>query len=294
VKVQRWDDLKVVLAVARGGTLTAAAATLGIDQTTVTRRVKAIERELGVTLFDRLRGGAELTEVGAAFVRTATLLEQGVLDLERQVSGGEQLLAGRVRLTLPETLAYPWMGELTALATDNPSLDIEVVVGNAMRNLARREADIAIRVTDEPAPHLVGRRFGAVATAIYGPPAYLELKPEAWRWIGWDAETALNYNERARLEHGAGAYALWVNSYLLLLEAARLGAGAVLLPCLTGEALPELARLTLPERFATVWILTHPDLHRSPRIRLVMERLSSWLESQELAITGGTSPSSSR
>ncbi len=105
--IERWDDLRILLAVARGGTLTAASEALQVDPTTVTRRLKALEATVGLRLFDRLRGGVELTPAGDTLVATAEQWEAGLLDAERRLEGGREELSGAVRVALPELLAVP-------------------------------------------------------------------------------------------------------------------------------------------------------------------------------------------
>lgn len=288
MRLESWDDLRLVLAVARGGTLTAAANRLGVDQTTVTRRLKALEAKLGMTLFDRMRGGVELSETGEAFVAAAEALETRVLELERTIEGGAELLTGRVRLTMGEYLIYAWLRPLTEFARQHPGLDLELVGGNEIRNLTRREADVAVRMTSAPSEHLVGRRITRVALGMYGHERYAGRGLGEVPWIGWDPDdSALPMTERYRQELGGGPYALFVNTYLLLLEATRQGAGVALLPCIVGDREPGLVRVgEVLEREESLWVLTHPDLRRSARIKAVMHFLGELVSAESDALLG--------
>ncbi len=284
MKCEQWDDFRIVLTVARAGTLSAASAALGVDPTTVSRRVRAIEERIGQTLFDRLRGGVETSAFGAAFVETAEQLEQQIFDFERRVNGEDLALEGRVCVAISELVAQPMIPDLAAFSAAHPGLDVQLLAGNELTDLSKREADIAVRATRAPAEHLVGRKVAPLALGIYGVPRFAEMPREAWTWVGWNPTTLdESATERWRQEHGGGDYALFANSYLLLLEACQRGAGVALLPYITGQHLaPEIVPLTEfePQRIP-IWLLTHPDLRHSARIRAVLDWLADWFREHQ-------------
>ena len=185
-----WDDLRIVLAVSREGTLSGAARRLGVTHSTVFRRLGAIEEQIGVRLFERFRDGYVPTPAGETAAETAARLEDGVLTLERRLSGQDLRPSGVVRITTTDTLGTILMRHLQAMRALHPGIQFEVVISNAMANLTRREAEIAIRPTLEPPEILVGRRVADIAHAIYGSKAYLSDHPEkelsAHDWIALD------------------------------------------------------------------------------------------------------------
>lgn len=297
MKLDDYNDLRFVLAAARAGTLTGAAGQLKVDQTTVTRRLRALEKRLGVKVFDRLRGGITLTPAGDSCVRAAEAFEQQIHDLERELSGEDPNLAGPLRLTLPELFASAWVDELAAFAEAHPTVRLEIVADNTIRSLSRGEADVAVRVIHTPAEHLVGRRLSGMALCIYAATALAETPVETIPWVEWDpAESEGSVIGRTREKLGAtGPTRLYVNSYLVLLEAVRRGVGGCVLPCVLGDREPALARVTEPWRVEqSLWLLTHPDLKKSPRIRVLVDRLTDHLLAERPILEGGRPRSGQR
>lgn len=287
-----WDDLRFVLAVVREGSLTAAARFLRVDQTTVTRRMKAIEEQQSTKLFDRLRGGVMLTPAGEAFAKAAAEVEQRLIDLDRTITGTNMELAGTVRLTLPHTFAMAWISPLTQFAREHPGLELELVVDDSLRNLTRREADVALRYAKSPPEHLVGRKLGRLALAVYGAPELRSIPVEELPWIGWEPDLKQSTTERFRQKYSPNSsYVLYATSMLVLIEAARRGHSVVVLSCLNGDADPRLVRLTEPEIGDNpLWLLTHPDLQRSPRVRTLMDYIARVVTAKRDALLGSAGP----
>ncbi len=281
--IERWDDLRILLAVARGGTLTAASEALQVDPTTVTRRLKALEATVGLRLFDRLRGGVELTPAGDTLVATAEQWEAGLLDAERRLEGGREELSGAVRVALPELLALPWLPELVRLPLAHPGLTLELVVSNDYQSLARREADVAVRVTERPPEHLIAQEIGSIAGAVYAASCFDDRPLREVPWVGWHvADTTDSVVEAWRQEFSPDApYSLRVSSYGTLWAAVSAGAGATYLPCPTGDALPDVSRRTEARPWPNaMWLLTHPDVRRSAKVRAVTAYLAEFLAAQ--------------
>ena len=275
--IDSWDALRVVLAVARGGTLTQAAAELRIDQTTVTRRLLAFQEQLGVALFDRLRGGVVFTLAGEAVVRRAEAVEEQLLLLDREISAGRMDLVGPLRVTLPETFAVAWMRDLTAFARSYPRIELELVISEVLLSLSKHEADVALRaVAASPPEHLVGRKVATLGVAVYVGPALADHPLATLPWVGWSRALASHsIVERWRKRHSPqGRVTFFADSYSVSLEAAIAGAGAVVLPTIFGERHPDMRRVTPIEQKLSVWILTHPELQHTPRVRALMEHLA--------------------
>lgn len=152
-----WDDLRIVLAVFREGTLSGAARRLGVTHSTVFGRLGAIEEQMGARLFERFRDGYVPTPAGETAAAAAARLEDQVLTLERRLSGQDLKPSGIVRITTTDTLGTILMRHLPAMRAVHPEIQFEIAISNAMANLTRREAEIAIRPTPEPPEILVGR-----------------------------------------------------------------------------------------------------------------------------------------
>lgn len=289
MKIDSWDDLKFILAVANAGTMTQASRVLCVDQTTVTRRLKALEELAGVRLFDRLRGGVELTPAGEAVAKAAQEIEDTILSVERVISAKEPELAGLLRFTTSELLAYGWIDQFTEFARRHPRIELDLSGTNEVRSIARREADVALRLTSSPPEDLIGRKLGKAAYAVYGAASYAFTDLCDVPWIGWDsADSSPSVVAKYRQEIGCqGPYALRVNTYLLLVEAVRRGTGVTILPCITGERASDLVRLgDAAVMTGDLWLLTHPDLKRSPRVRALMDFVVGLVEADQAVLLG--------
>ncbi|MEN0065636.1 MAG: LysR family transcriptional regulator [Myxococcota bacterium] len=286
--LKSWDDLRFVLSIAREGTLTRAARALGVDQTTVTRRLRALEEKLAIRLFDVLRGGVRLTAAGEAVVEAAVAVEDQLLSLGRRLDGVDEEPTGLLRLTLPELLATLWIDELRNFTDRYPQLDLELVVDDDFRSLTRREADVALRRVADPPEHLVGRRLAPMAEAMYGAPSLLNRPRETWPWFGWSSSTTGTLEAARAATSPDQPVVMYANSVPVLLEAARRGHTVLSLACVFGDADPGLVRLTEPRLGdSSLWILTHSDLRHSPRIRVIIDHFARFARTQAPKLLGG-------
>ncbi len=297
-----WDDLRLVLAVVREGTLSGAARRLGVTHSTVFRRLGTIEEEIGVRLFERFRDGYVPTPAGETAAEAAARLEDEVLTLERRLSGQDLRPSGVVRITTTDTLGTILVRHLPAMREVHPEIQFEVAISNAMANLSRREAEIAIRPTPEPPEILVGRRVADIAHAIYGSRAYLSRHEEkdlsAHDWIALDDALASTVIGRWIHENlRAARIACRVDALPALRDAALAGLGLALLPCYLGDPTPGLHRLaqkTMTEPRSALWLLTHDDLRRTARIRATLDFLAKAFASDRALFEGKQNkPSSS-
>jgi DNA-binding transcriptional LysR family regulator len=275
-----WDDLRFVLAVGRERTLSAAARSLGVNHTTVFRRIGQIETGLGVRLFERHRDGYTPTAAGEEAVALGERLEGQIDGLERQLCGRDTRPSGLLRVTTTDTLLMGALGApLAAFCRDHPAIALEVTAANPLASLSKRDADVAIRPAAAPPETLVGRRLCAIASAVYGATAYLEAAPAtddlgAHRWIAPDDSLAHLAGARwLRTTLPAVRPALRVNSLLAMAAAARAGVGLAALPCFLGDSAPELKRIGPPlDALASeLWLLTHRDLRHVARVRAFMD-----------------------
>lgn len=295
-----WDELRLALAVARGGGLASAAGHLGVNPSTVFRRLNALEAELGVRLFDRQPGGWHATAAGQRLLDGAERMEAEALALDRELSGRDERLSGSLRVTSSETLAFSILpAVLAAFRAAHPGIGVELLIDNRLLSLSRREADVALRPARPREGDLFGRRLAEVAWTLYAAPAYLERhgRPASidelpnHALIGWD-ESASQVRAAAWLaERVPGeAMALRTSSLLAQLQAAKAGMGLAVLPCYLGDSDPQLVRLFGPiaELARELWIVTHADLKGTARVRAflalageVIVRRSALIEGRE-------------
>ncbi len=270
-----WDDLRYVLAVASEGSLAGAARSLGVNHTTVLRRVGVFEKRLGLRLFERLPTGYVLTAGGEELIAAARNIDETVTTLERRLAGHDLRLTGTIRVTTTDTLMGSILPEILAeFRESHPGIQVEIAISNAMFNLTKRDADVAIRPAKDPPQTLVGRNVGRIAFAIYGSPDYLENRNGTvlgkHRWVGPDDSLAgTSTAQWMRTELPDSAIVLRADSLLALRDAARAGLGLAALPCYLGDTASDLVRVHRPiaEMETALWVLTHEDLRHTARIR---------------------------
>lgn len=271
-----WDNVRYVLAVARTGSYVGAAESLDVAHTTVSRRVSAMERALGVRLFERRSGSLAPTAAGEHVMRSARRIEADLLAMERRVLGQDEHLRGTLRVTVPYLLAdHLLMPHLAAFARKHPEIELQVIASHAVMSLTRREADIAIRVTDRPPETAIGRRVAVLRWAIYvSDKARRRCRraDQSVPYIGIDDDSPVPepYVQR----YPGARMGMRVNDHALVVEAVRAGLGAGTLARFVGDQQPDLRRIVdLPGQDVSLWLLTHAELRRTARVRLFMETM---------------------
>ncbi len=294
-----WNDLRYFLAVSRAGTLAGAARELGVEHTTVGRRIAALESALGVRLFSRGPEGFSLTLAGNDIVPRVEGIAAHVDAIERLVSGTDQRPEGRVRLTIPDALNAYTMQALAQLRELHPALMVEILCDNRDLDLRRGEADLAVRLRDTRDPELIGRRIGGAAWALYASPAYIARKgkpPSAEELqghdvIGFDASLAGVPGAVWLRAHGGSAnMVLRGNSVAAVFDATLVGLGLAPLPCFMADPAPGLVRVT-PEIVGSrdIMLVVHPDLAKVARVRATMDFLIE-LFARDAELWSGASP----
>lgn len=281
-----WNEPQLVLAVQRAGSLTGAAKTLGIDHSTVFRRLNALETRLGVRLFERLPAGSyHATSAGERMAAAAERMEDETLALGRDIAGRDHRLSGRLRVTSSETLAYRMLTRhLAAFRQAHPGIVVELAIDNRVLSLSRREADIALRPMRPKEGDLWGRQLADVAWTVYGARAYLDANGGALSsvddlghraLIGWEETTvgilAADWLNRVV---PVDTFVYRTSSLVNQCVAAKAGIGLALLPCYLGDADSNLARALphpIPELAGELWIVTHADLKGTARVRAFFE-----------------------
>jgi DNA-binding transcriptional LysR family regulator len=272
-----WDDLRYFLAIVDTGSLTGAARKLRVEHTTVSRRVEALEKSLELRLFDRLPRQWQLTAEGENLVPGSRRLEDEALSLQRAAAGVAPL-SGTVRISAPPVLAshllVPLLGPLSAQL---PGICLEVMAETRDANLSRREADIALRLSRPKSNGLAIRHLIDIGYALYGSKHYLaQRKSEQWAFVGYD-ESLLQSPQQQWLEKIAAGrpFAFRSNDLNALLQAVRAGLGVGAMPHFLARNDPLLVLISPPECPVkrTLWLVMHPDVRRSPRVRAVADEV---------------------
>jgi DNA-binding transcriptional LysR family regulator len=272
-----WDDLRYFLAVVDTGSLTGAARKLRVEHTTVARRIEALEQSLGLRLFDRLPRQWQLTAEGENLVPGSRRLEDEALSLQR-VAVGVAPLSGTVRISAPPVMAsHLLVPQLAPLSTRLPGICLEVVGEIREANLSRREADIALRMSRPKASGLAARPLVEIGFALYASRDYLARHgTQHWSFVGYE-ESLLDMPQQQWLDKTAAGrpFAFRTNDLSALFQAVRAGLGVGVLPHFLARNDPVLALIPSPECpvTRTLWLVLHPDVRRSPRVRAVADGL---------------------
>jgi DNA-binding transcriptional LysR family regulator len=288
-----WDDLKFLLAVKRGKTLKAAGAALKVDQATVGRRLQALEKGLGTQLLEKTPAGFVITAAGEAVLPAAEEIEARVLGLEREIAGRDEKVEGTLRIAAPGSLADHWLiPRLPAFTKLYPQLRVELLTGARVLNLSRREADCAIRFVRPSHAGLVFRKVGRLRLSLYAGPGFFPKKarPEslddlrAHRFVALHEEAQSELEAKIRGELNARLKpALTCQNWSSVLQALRAGLGFGILPSFLAAAYPELEEIpVLPAAESPVWLVVHPDLARSRKLRAASQFLHDAFQSTEL------------
>lgn len=274
-----WNDLRYFLAVTAAGSLSAAARALGVEHTTVSRRIEALEIVLGVRLFDRFARGWSLTEAGHSLLPQAQRVEQEIHGLLRQATGAGDA-RGTVRISAPPAIASHWIApQLTALRAQLNGIDIELGAEPVQVDLSRHEADIAIRFRRPQAADLAVRVIATVQYFLCATPEYIAaLSPEEWEFISYD-ESLAETPQQEWLESFAGTrrFALRSNDLNVICSATRAGAGVAVLPHFLADGLI-IAGIECPVQ-RKLWMVIHDDIRKSPRVRRTADQLAELFSS---------------
>lgn len=294
-----WNDLKYLLAVARHQGTAAASRALGVNQSTVQRRLVELERNLGQPLVQRHPTGYRLTSFGEQLLPLAQQVEHAVVALTQHVENFQRDVTGVVRITCPEPLVYRISNStlLERFRTRYPALQVEFVTSDRYLDFAKGEVDIALRSGDTDDNALVGRKVGDSLWAVYASPKYIARRGqpdsmadlERHDWVGFD-DTLAQHRAATWLAQVAPKAHLVArnNSVLGLVYSAKAGMGLAALPTALGDAEPDLVRVLGPiPELARIWrVLTTPELRHTPRVAALFDFLVDEVEALRPIITG--------
>ncbi|MDJ0515898.1 MAG: LysR family transcriptional regulator [Trichodesmium sp. MO_231.B1] len=290
-----WDNLRYILAIARAKSIAGAARQLKVHHTTVFRRLNALEESLGVRVFERLSTEYVLTLAGEQMYQNAVEIEEKIATVERHISGQDRRLKGSIRVTTTASLLrYLLTPCFAAFMREYPEIELEILESNQQYNLTKRDADIAIRTTNNPPEHLVGRKIGKAAIAIYASKNYLVANEKIdniteHTWIGLEESLArIMYGNKLRQLLPQFEFQYQVNTLMGILYALLNDMGIGLLFCYMGNSEPNLQSVypIIPELAKDLWILTHPDIRHVARISIFVDFIAEALKSKIELIEG--------
>lgn len=285
-----WDDFRFVLAITRGGTVSAAAKQLGVDHTTVIRRVDRLERQLSAKLFDRRKTGYQLTEAGHRVASSAEVMESTIAANQDEIGGSKAHLTGTVRIGAPDGFGTHFLApRLVQFSERYPDLDLQLVATARLFSLSKREADIAISLSLPKEGHIVGRKLVDYGLGLYAAPAYLDCQPQirdrddlpGHRFVGYIEEllytTELDYLPQVSPKISARFRSA---NLIAQFNATVAGFGIAVLPHFMARNEPRL-RPILPDSVSIVrsfWLLMHADSKDLARIRAAADYIYATVE----------------
>lgn len=288
-----WNDLKAFLAVARGGSTLAASKAMGVNQTTVARRIESLEQDLGFKLFERGQTGSRLTEAGEALIADAEAVEQAAVRFANQAAGQMRGVSGALRLTTNElvanTMVIPALG---AFRQAHPDVQVDLMITDRAIDLEAGEADLAIRTTRELAnSDLVARKICDHEMALYCNRDYAARRgtPASTADLAEhdliDVSVAMGEVPAATwmMRHSGGKTPVTrSNSMASLVHAVKAGLGIGALPCTIGDLDLELVRCSdsIEEARASSWIMTRRDMKDAPRVRAFIDFMAPYLQQE--------------
>jgi len=285
-----WDDARMFLAFAREGSFSAAAKRLGVQHSTISRRVHALEKDLATSLLERSSTGYVLTEAGEKLKESANRMERELLAFEAASSGQSDAPSGELHVTAIANMASTVLMPLFARFNDAyPNIDLRLEVTNNSVRLAERDADVALRQTNTPGETLIGTRLVTVSSAVYGSIDYcaaIAAGRTAERWVGVDCcDYHRTWTKEAWPQRD---HSFCVDDTSLTVAALREGLGVGFLPCFLGDSDPALVRFREPEKKHELglWLLYHRDLKRTKRVLLFRQHMQREIEALRPAFEG--------
>lgn len=285
-----WDDLKYILAIYRHGGLSAAARSLDVNHATVSRRLAALEDRLSVRLFERFANGMTTTIHGQRAVEAALEIEKHILDLDLTIAAKDRDLSGPLKIAAPQLiLQYTLSDILKEFVESYPQIDLSVIATNDTVNLHRREADVSIRVSNEPAENQWGKKVLTQNCAYYGSRDYLNNRPNNqplscinFHWHGDEPAPEISHS------YANAKVVVKYDDMVAVLGAVKAGIGVARMPCFIGDQEETFQRLANVDKepYTDIWALTHPDLRKTTRIKTFMSFVSNALQNKRSLFEG--------
>jgi molybdate transport repressor ModE-like protein len=277
-KPEDLNDLRLVAAIADAGSLSGAARRLGVNHATAFRRLRNVEARLGVRLFERSAGGYAATVAGEELARAGAMIEHEAAESFRKVAGRDLRLNGLVRITTTDAIASTFVGPIARACRErHAEISLQVITTMEIHNLSKRDADIAIRPSSQPPEHLISEHIAPLTYAVYGSKTYLQRRRNVkelseHEWIALDDSLILNRTIKwlAKVKP-LETVQLRTSTFLGARQACADDLGLAVLPCFLGDTHRALKRVTSPlaDCKAELWLLRHPDLRETARVKAV-------------------------
>ncbi|MBZ0215354.1 MAG: LysR family transcriptional regulator [Fimbriimonadaceae bacterium] len=272
--MKNWDDARYLLAVARTGTFSAAAAALGVNQTTVSRRISRLEQDIGFSIFSLNSGHLTATDAGTAIIEECTHLESAAARLDQRVLSHSDAPVYRVTLASTENIASTVLApDVAALRMAHENIRLTLLTSQQNVRLDQGDADLAIRLKRPRSGRFKVRKLADLEFAVYGANNLAShVRPPAW--LGYSAELAHLPEAQWMAEHMAGFEpVLRTNNIAALANATATGAGLAMLPCLLADIDPDLRRMEPDPAPVTreIWLVIREEMHDYPPIRAVAD-----------------------
>jgi DNA-binding transcriptional LysR family regulator len=288
-----WDEHRLVLAIHRGGTLRAAAEYLGVTHTTVSRRLATLEQDQAPSIFVRSDRAYKVSEYGRQRVAIAEQIEALDFAAGRLERGASGALSGPLSLSVPHAfLQFVLMKDIAAFAAAHPDIQLTVAGSDAFADLDRGQADVVLRGQINPDPHLVGRMISTVGVSYYANANYLDATPHTHlKWIASVAASESRSQPQNWLSQSPYPHApigLIIDDIISRYQAVSQGLGLGRLACFMADADPNLVRISKsdPKQLYELWVLTHPDLRATPKVRALMRWLGDALKPKRESLVG--------
>ena len=282
-----WDDVRYFLTLCREGSVSRAGKRLGVNHTTVARRIAAFEDKLGSRLFDRTRDGYVMTQAAENIFDRACEMEEHAQAIDRAMYGSDAELRGSLRLTVPYDFANRIIApEVRRFRSECPAIDLELLTTTDRLDLSARAADIAVRLTAQPPEFLVGREVLPLRHGIYATKSYLRRMGDEPEVVLFRGDTDLP--EWVTKHFPSARIALRTDNLTTMLSAVAAGVGLARMPCFEADSDRRLRRLDLeltPSAWG-IWILNHVDLRSTARVRVCREFLIDIIEAKRALILG--------
>jgi len=285
-----WDDLRYFLSVARAGSISAAGRELGVKHTTVARRIQALETDMDARLFDRTPTGYVMTQIAENLLDKVSVIEDKVKLIDRQASHSDSALAGPLKLTVAFELANRiLLPKLDSFYQAYPRIELQLMMTKGLVDLARLDADLALRMTPTPPENLIGRELVKINHGLYASESLLKRFTKKLPTILFTSELSPPPWMKKHFSDSLVAYR--IDDVGSMAVAAAQGHGVVKLPCFIGDTQSGLVRLDyeLEKSKWGIWLLNHVDLRTTARVRACKEFLQQLVENSSELFEGGCS-----
>ncbi len=294
-----WDDLRYFATLAKVGSVRGAAEQLGVNPSTVTRRLDQMEQDLGVRLFNRSSSGLRITLEGAGVVAQVEAVGLQIEDIQQTLKGLDQRLAGGIRVAVPDVLAVSFLlDELKPFTTLYPDIDLEIIPSYQDMDLKLADVDVAIRATDHPPQNMVGRPLSRVTLCAYAGPELIQAHPAVMTgagvpgvpWVDWvgTGEVMALYRDLQETYFPAVRVHIRCGQIQMHQTAIRAGMGMGILPRFLADGDDSLVRLPHmpPQMGPMLWLLSHADLRKAQRVRVFLDHVRGVFERRQDVLIG--------